>query len=400
MTTSLATSRPKTSTDRGTYTYIAVYSAVLYMTLLIAPVIAAKLVSQFGLSSTEVGGLLSLELGAFSLATVPAYLWLRRVNLVTATRVFTLVAVAGNVASGFVDSYGLLVASRIVTSLAAGSITVIILTLSSKTANPSRAYGLFVTAQLVMGAIILAVFPAVFANANVSAVYWTMAGLALCCLLFSGRIDGNALRAGSSAADPGSASARTVRVPKLKAGLGLAAVLLFYISLSGVWSFMAQIAGGANIDLSTTSLILALATVPGIASSMLATVLGDHPKRALFLVLGYVGLTASVAMLFGLTGAVQFALAAILFKFTWTFILPYLLSSISDLDASGQLMNTTNLMIGTGFAVGPLLGGILIEATGGFTAMLAVACVGALVSMLFAASIQRRASRELASPAI
>ena len=396
MTTSLATSRLKSATDRGTYTYIAVYSAVLYMTLLIAPIIAAKLVSQFGLSSTEVGGLLSLELGAFSLATVPAYLWLRRVNLVTATRVFTLIAVAGNVASGFVDSYGLLVASRIVTSLAAGSITVIILTLSSKTANPSRAYGLFVTAQLVMGAIILAVFPAVFANANVSAVYWTMAGLALCCLLFSGRIDGNALRAGSKAADPGSASARAVRVPKLKAGLGLAAVILFYISLSGVWSFMAQIAGGANISLSTTSLILALATVPGIASSMLATFLGDHPKRALFLVLGYVGLAASVAMLVGLTGAVQFALAAILFKFTWTFILPYLLSSISDLDASGQLMNTTNLMIGTGFAVGPLLGGILIEATGGFTAMLTVAGVGALVSMLFAVSIQRRTSRVLA----
>ena len=396
MTTSLATSRLKSATDRGTYTYIAVYSAVLYMTLLIAPVIAAKLVNQFGLSSTEVGGLLSLELGAFSLATVPAYLWLRRVNLVTATRVFTLIAVAGNVASGFVDSYGLLVASRIVTSLAAGSITVIILTLSSKTANPSRAYGLFVTAQLVMGAIILAVFPAVFANANVSAVYWTMAGLALCCLLFSGRIDGNALRAGSKAADPESASARTVRVPKLKAGLGLAAVILFYISLSGVWSFMAQIAGGANIDLSTTSLILALATVPGIASSMLATFLGDHPKRALFLVLGYVGLTASVAMLVGLSGAVQFALAAILFKFTWTFILPYLLSSISDLDASGQLMNTTNLMIGTGFAVGPLLGGILIEATGGFTAMLTVAGVGALVSMLFAVSIQRRTPRVLA----
>lgn len=397
MTTSLATSHPKSATDRGTYIYITVYSAVLYMTLLIAPVIAAKLVSQFGLTSTEVGGLLSLELGAFSLATVPAYLWLRRVNLVTATRVFTLVAVAGNVASGFVDSYGLLVACRIVTSLAAGSITVIILTLSSKTANPSRAYGLFVTAQLVMGAIILAVFPAVFANANVSAVYWTMAGLALCCLLFSGRIDGNALRAGSKAANPEAASARAVRVPKLKAGLGLAAVLLFYISLSGVWSFMAQIAGGANIGLGTTSLILALATVPGIASSMLATFLGDHPKRALFLVLGYCGLAAAVAMLFGLSGTVQFALAAILFKFTWTFILPYLLSSISDLDASGQLMNTTNLMIGTGFAVGPLLGGILIEATGGFTAMLTVACVGTLLSMLFAVSIQRRTSRDLVS---
>jgi predicted MFS family arabinose efflux permease len=101
--------------------------------------------------------------------------------------------------------------------------------------------------------------------------------------------------------------------------------------------------------------------------------------------------------LFGLSGTIQFALAAILFKFAWTFILPYLLSSIADMDASGQLMNTTNLMIGTGFAVGPILGGILIEASGGFTAMLTVACVGTLLSMIFAVSIQRRASRELAS---
>lgn len=396
MATSLTLARSKSSIDRGTYTYIAVFSAVLYMTLLIAPVIAAKLTTQFGLSATEVGALLSLELGAFSLATVPAYLWLRKVNLVTATKVFTLVAVAGNIASGFVDSYGLLICCRVLTSLAAGSITVIILTLSSRTANPSRAYGLFVTSQLIMGAIILAVFPAVFANAKVSAVYWTMAGLALCCLLVAGRIDGNALRSGPGLAAAAPKFVASVRVPKFKAIFGLAAVLCFYISLSGVWSFMAQIAGGASIGLGTTSLILALATVPGILSSMLATVLGDHPKRALFLILGYVALIVSITMLFGLSGALRFALAAVVFKFAWTFILPYLLSSISDLDSTGQLMNTTNLMIGTGFAVGPILGGMLIEATGGFAAMLTVAAVGAAVSMVFAVSIQRRTARGLA----
>ncbi|NKX50768.1 MFS transporter, partial [Arthrobacter deserti] len=66
--------RPGAGTDRGIYAYIAVFSAVLYMVLLIAPVIAGKLVQQFGLAPTEVGMLFSLELGAFSLATVPAYL--------------------------------------------------------------------------------------------------------------------------------------------------------------------------------------------------------------------------------------------------------------------------------------------------------------------------------------
>ena len=240
--TSTATVIPATSaSDKGTYAYIAVFSAVLYTVLLIAPVIAGKLVEQFGLTPVQVGTLFSLELGAFSLATVPAYLWLRRMNLRTATYIFTAIVISGNVASGFVDDFGLLMITRVVTSLAAGSITVIILTLSGKTANPSRAFGIFVVFQLAMGALILAVFPSLFAAAGVAAIYWTLAGLAVLCLLVVNRIDGEALRT----AAPIAAAEATKRVPMLKAAAGLAAVLLFYIALSGVWSFIAQ-AGAMN----------------------------------------------------------------------------------------------------------------------------------------------------------
>jgi predicted MFS family arabinose efflux permease len=386
MSALLAPARPGAGTDRGIYTYIAVFSAVLYMVLLIAPVIAGKLVQQFGLAPSEVGLLFSCELGAFSLATVPAYLWLRRVNLNTASYVFTIVAIAGNIVSGFLDNFTLLLAARVITSLAAGSITVIILTLSGKTANPSRAFGVFVVFQLIMGAIILAVFPALFANTGVGAIYWTMAALAACCLPVVRMIDGEVLRR-EPAAGPGVGG----KVPAGKFVLGLAAVLLFYVGLSGVWSFMAQIAGGAGIDLSTASVVLAIATVPGILSSLLATVLGDSPRRRAFLLAGYVGLAGSVALLFGLSGVVQFAAAAMVFKFAWAFILPYLLSSLADLgNGGGHVMNTTNLMIGTGFAIGPALSGVLIEASGGFAGMLTVACACVLVSLGCAMAIQRK----------
>jgi len=118
MTSLLNTAVPTRASDRGTYTYVAVYSAVLYTVLLIAPVVAGKLIQQFGLTPVQLGGLFSLELGAFSLATVPAYLWLRRMNLRTASYLFTAVVIAGNVLSGFVDSFPVLVAVRFVTSLA------------------------------------------------------------------------------------------------------------------------------------------------------------------------------------------------------------------------------------------------------------------------------------------
>jgi predicted MFS family arabinose efflux permease len=308
-------------------------------------------------------------------------------NLRTATYLFTAVVIAGNLASGFIDSFALLIVARVVTSLAAGSITVIILSLSGRTSNPSRAFGIFVVFQLLMGAVILAAFPALFAQTGVAAIYWTMAGLAVCCLPVVRQIDGEMLRrdpVASNASEAGAAG----KMPVGKFVAGLAAVLLFYIGLSGVWSFMAQIAGGAGIDLSTASVVLAIATVPGILSSLLATVLGDSPKRRMFLLAGYIGLAAAVTLLFGVSGMVQFAVAAMIFKFAWTFILPYLLSSLSDLGGSGQVMNTTNLMIGTGFAIGPALSGVLIEASGGFGSMLAVALACTLASLGCAMALQ------------
>ena len=59
--TSTATVIPATSaSDKGTYAYIAVFSAVLYTVLLIAPVIAGKLVEQFGLTPVQVTAALGL----------------------------------------------------------------------------------------------------------------------------------------------------------------------------------------------------------------------------------------------------------------------------------------------------------------------------------------------------
>jgi predicted MFS family arabinose efflux permease len=317
---------------------------------------------------------------------VPAYLWLRRLNLRTASYIFTAIVILGNVASGFVDDFSLLVAARVVTSLAAGSITVIILTLSGKTANPSRAFGIFVVFQLAMGALILAVFPSLFAAAGVATIYWTLAGLAVLCLLVVNRIDGEVLRA----AAPITAAAPQ-RVPVLKAAAGMAAVLLFYVALSGVWSFIAQISAGSGIDLSASSLVLSLATVAGILSALVATALGDTPRRKLYLIAGYAGMALSIALLFGSPAFIRFAFAAVIFKFAWTFILPYLLSTLSALSSGGHLMNTTNLMIGTGFSIGPIVSGALIQSGGGsFTGMLIFALTGVLASCALVLVAQRR----------
>lgn len=63
MATIIKSPAARAASDRGTYTYIAVFSAVLYTVLLIAPVIAGKLIQQFDLTPLQVGTLFSFELG-------------------------------------------------------------------------------------------------------------------------------------------------------------------------------------------------------------------------------------------------------------------------------------------------------------------------------------------------
>jgi MFS family permease len=62
---------------------------------------------------------------------------------------------------------------------------------------------------------------------------------------------------------------------------------------------------------------------------------------------------------------------------------------LSDLSAGGQIMNTTNLMIGSGFAIGPIVSGALIESGGGFRGMLAMALIGVLASLICVMAVQR-----------
>ncbi len=380
MVTSSTQRQPTPSADRGTYTYVSVFSAVLYTVLLIAPVIGVKLATQFGFSASQIGLLFSLELGGFSLATLPAYVWLHRFNLRTVTYLCMTVVIAGNIASGLVSSYGGLLTVRFITTLAAGSITVILLSLSGRTSNPSRAFGLFVVCQLAMGALILAVFPLIFADSGVAAIYWTLAALGVLTLPFVRLIDGDALHQPLPAAHAAHAAAG--KSSTLRFALGLAAVLLFYVALSSVWTFIGQISADAGNSPNSTSITLSIATVAGIASALLATVLGDSPHRRLFLLIGYLAMALSVALLFGAPALIRFAIAAVIFKFAWTFILPYLLSALADLHSGPHIMNTTNLMIGGGFAIGPLLGGLLIDSTGSFTGMLIVSFVGVLASGL------------------
>lgn len=108
----------------------------------------------------------------------------------------------------------------------------------------------------------------------------------------------------------------------------------------------------------------------GIVGAGCASLIGTRLPRQLLLVLGYGLMAGSVLLLLGQPPLARFALAALAFKFTWTFILPLILACLADLDRSGKLMNASNLVIGGGLAIGPAIAGRLIENSASFSPLL------------------------------
>ena len=372
--------------SKGRVALIVLFSSVVGALLLMAPAVASQLQLQLGLNPSQTGDLFSAELGAMSFASIPALWWMRKFNIRTMSTIFGTVFIVGNISSAYIGEFGTLLAIRFCTSLAGGSLMVLCMSLAAQTKDRNRVYGLWVMGQLSFGAIGLAVLPHFFDAFGIGIVYWVLAILMIVALPLV-----RFLPQRNIAADHIS-DEQTGPTPKyvLRAALGLVAVLAFYISLSGIWTFVGGIAGASLIGTETSSVILSIATVLGIAGSALATVLGDRPNTRTNLLVGYLAMTLSVALLAGMPGLLRFAAAALLFKFTWTFILPYIMSTLSGLDRSGRLVNLANIAIGGGFALGPFMGGRLVESAGGYGTLIAVSVTGLLLSLILILAAQPR----------
>lgn len=386
MLNDLSTAAPGTTGRLPLLAAIVLFAAIAPGILMTAPAIAAQLAVQWQLQPGQIGLLFSTELGALSLATLPAYWWLGRFDWRKVALLAVLVAIAGNLASAFASDYHSLLLLRAVSALAGGSLMILCISSAASLPNQSRVYGFWVMGQLLLGAIGLALLPALFERYQLGVCYLLLAGLLLLCLPL--------VRAFPRAAPAMRQSTATQQTRGLRPWFGIAAVFSFYLCIGGIWTFIGGIASNAGIAHETSGQILAIATLMGILGAASASLIGNRLSRSRMLWLGYSLLLAGTLLLIHDPSILRFSIAALLFKYTWTFVLPFILASLSSLDPSGRLMNTTNLVIGGGLAVGPLLAGQLIEHSG----YLPVLYSGALVALLSLALILLANRRQATSP--
>ncbi|MBN3823745.1 MFS transporter, partial [Burkholderia sp. Ac-20384] len=112
--------------------------------------------------------------------------------------------------------------------------------------------------------------------------------------------------------------------------------------------------------------------------------------RRAMLAAGYALLAASLVALAAMRHAGGYSAAIFAFKFAWTFVLPFILATVAQIDTSGRLVATLNFVIGAGLAAGPLLAGLMLDAGGTMRVLFTAATAVAIVSFAALRHIDRR----------
>lgn len=362
------------------------FSAITSGVLMMAPAIAQQMALEWHAQPAEIGELFSAELGAMSLATVISWFWLSRINWRFVAFFACAIFIIGNLGSGFAPSWPLLVIMRFITALCSGTLMIITIASAAQTRNVQKSYSCWVLSQLLLGAVGFAVLPGIFAQAGLAGCYIALAFLAFLALpliqyfpMFGA--------AGSERSGSAIATSKSLAVIRfMMMTLAILCVLLFYVGLSGVWTFVGDIGERARIP--HTSQIFSLGTFVGVVSSALAGLFPRKLEKSILLT-GYTMMGTSVLLFIGTPGLVRFVAAVLIFKFAWTFVLPWILSTVARHDITGRLMSSINLVIGGGFAIGPWLAGKIIQSNPENTIPLFITSFAMLVISLICLMIYR-----------
>lgn len=343
---------------RTTLTTLIFIGSILLTVLLIAPGIVGALINELGLSPSQAGYVISADLAGLAFATLPALWWLNRLNwqlVVTIGLTFTVVL---NLISAWTVDYQQFLIVRFLCGLSGGTVVAVCLASFGLTRRPDRTYAMWVALQLIIGAVGLAILPHVLPLYGIKIIFIPLAIFVATGIPFlrhfpvGANIHMEAANQGSSKGKP--------PLPVLKIGLGILGVYVFYVSLTGVWTYIERMGLTASLTEKNIGYVLAVSSIMGIAGAVTASILDTRFGRFLPTAIGMFLILAGLFLLYAsntltFRNVILYSAGAFLFKYTWTFILPYFLAAIASQDPSGRAIVINNFFAGAGMASGPLV---------------------------------------------
>ncbi|MDX2481962.1 MAG: hypothetical protein QNK24_16695 [Desulfuromusa sp.] len=330
------------------------------------------------MSDRGAGLLGSMYFAGHTLTTITAFFWIRLLNWRVVTSAALTVGSLALLMAGFSESQGLLMLCIFVAGGAFSAVYGIGTTVLADTSNPARWYGLKISAEATLGAILILLLPELLISRY--GFMGMMSGMVLAIILLAPML---AWLPGTGNKHPHHQREKIEVKPHFRLAMwsGLFAAMAFMFSATLVWTFLERMASAADFEFAIVSRVLSLTLIFAVLGSLVAVVLGERfgssrplgVATALFLI--------SLVFLSGSTSLMAYAIGACMLTFAIGLGLTYLITIVAELDLDGRYVVLTVPAIGVGVMIAPAVGGLLL-ASGGFSAIFMVGGMTVVLSLM------------------
>lgn len=337
--------------------WAAVYVGVAAATLpTVLPVMVGVLADKLAFGNVRAGYVAAANMGGVALGSLICAVLARRWPWRTLIRAGTATLIGANILSMWAAAFPSMAISRSISGLGEGVVQAVCYAAMGRSGQPARALGLYLAGQGLTGAIGMAAIPTVVARLGWPWLFVLVSAVALPCFWLALPIQTLARAVPVEAVDAPAAGRRSI--------YALSGILIFFIGMSAVWSFVERMGQAKGIGLAQLSIALSASSLANVLGALFVAILAHRLSDISGVIAG------SCMVLCGLTGLVvshdwrAYLAAVSVFFFAWGFFYPFQFRLLTRTDADNGITVLLPLMTGGGFTAGPALGGLLLTAGG------------------------------------
>ena len=237
-------------------------------------------------------------------------------------------------------------------TMAAGNATV------ANAKDPERLSAQMSTGYVLLMMVSCLIFPWAAENWGYPGVYLAQAGVMLSLCPFLMRLPQSAPKE----VEKPIRDDVTGNVNFIAAGAILLAMLIFATRDMAGWTFVERIGVASGYTLHQVGQLLSFQAILGIAGPLLASFIGSRKGLTTPIVVGIIAAGVPYYLMLVAPGfKLAFTIAALFLAGTYFFAQAYLIALAAELDRKGRIVAAAGGFISGGSAIGPALGGYLIE---------------------------------------
>ena len=237
-------------------------------------------------------------------------------------------------------------------TMAAGNATV------ANVNDPERLSAQMSTGYVLLMTVSCLIFPWAADNWGYAGVYMAVAGIMLALCPFLLRLPQHPPKEIEKAGTDHLASDTSV----IAAAAILGAMLIFAMRDMSGWTFVERIGVASGYTIGQVGQLLSFQAILGISGPLLASYLGSRKGLTTPIIIGIITAGAPYYLMLVAPGSkLAFTVAALFLAGTYFFAQAYLIALAAELDKKGRIVAAAGGFVSGGSAIGPALGGYLID---------------------------------------